>query len=157
MVPIVAYNYGAGNRKRVIDTMKYAIAYAVGIMLTGLVIIELIPGQLLGLFQAPPELLEVGIPALRIICISFVFAGFCIVTGSVFQALGNGVYSMIVSIARQLVVLLPVAYLLSLTGNVVNIWWAFPIAEIMSVAMTVFFLLRINKKVISHIGEQAQS
>lgn len=85
------------------------------------------------------------------------FAGFCIVTGSVFQALGNGVYSMIVSIARQLVVLLPVAYLLSLTGNVVNIWWAFPIAEIMSVAMTVFFLLRINKKVISHIGEQALS
>ena len=152
MVPIVAYNYGAGNKKRVMDTMKWAAVFAVSIMLAGLLVFQFIPGTLLGLFDASPELLEVGIPALRIIGLSFAFAGFCIVIGSVFQALGNGIYSMIVSIARQLIVLLPVAYLLSLTGNVVNVWWAFPIAEIMSVAMTTFFLVRMNKKVISRIG-----
>lgn len=153
MVPIIAYNYGAANKKRVTKTIKMSILYAVSIMLVGLTIMELFPAQLLNLFNAEPELLEVGVPALRTICISFVFAGFCIVAGSVFQALGNGIYSMIVSVARQLVVLLPVAYLLSLTGQVSNIWWAFPIAELMSVAMSGYFLIRINKKIISHIGE----
>lgn len=151
MVPIIAYNYGAGNKERVIKTMKQSVLYAVSIMFVGLLIMELFPDKLLRLFNATSELLEVGIPALRTICLSFIFAGFCIVVGSVFQALGNGVYSMIVSIARQLVVLLPVAYLLSLTGNVNNIWWAFPIAELMSVAMSSYFLVRIYKKVIRHI------
>lgn len=122
-------------------------------MLCGLTVIELIPEKLLSLFNADAELLAVGVPALRIICLSFIFAGFCIVVGSVFQALGNGVYSMLVSIARQLVVLLPVAYLFSLTGKVANIWWAFPIAELMSVFMTILFLIRIYRKVICHIGE----
>lgn len=152
MVPIIAYNYGAGNRERVIGTIKRAIALAVGIMLTGLLIMEVFPAQLLQMFKATPEFLAVGVPALRIICTSFAFAGFCIVAGSVFQALGNGVYSMIVSVARQLVVLLPVAYLLSLTGEVINIWWAFPIAEIMSVATSSFFLWRIYRKKIQKIG-----
>ena len=155
MVPIIAYNYGAGSRERVVETMKRAITYAVSIMLVGLCIMELIPDKLLGLFQATPELLEVGVPALRIICTSFLFAGFCIVVGSVFQALGNGVYSMIVSVARQLFVLLPTAYFLSLTGNVFNIWFAFPIAELVSVALSSYFLIRINKKIIRHIGEHA--
>ena len=155
MVPIIAYNYGAGSRERVVETMKRAITYAVSIMLVGLCIMELIPDKLLGLFQANEELLEVGVPALRIICTSFLFAGFCIVVGSVFQALGNGVYSMIVSVARQLLVLLPTAYFLSLTGNVFNIWFAFPIAELVSVALSSYFLIRINKKIIRHIGEQA--
>ena len=153
MVPIIAYNYGAKNRERVLETLKRAIIYAVSIMLIGLVIMQLFPAQLLNMFNATPELLEVGVPALRIICLSFIFAGFCIVVGSMFQALGNGVYSMVVSLARQLIVLLPSAYFLSLTGKVQNIWWAFPIAEIMSVIMTTFFLIRINKKIICHIGE----
>ncbi len=153
MVPIIAYNYGAGKRDRVIATMKRAVIYAVSIMGIGLLLMEVIPGPLLKLFNATDELLEVGIPALRTICLSFIFAGYCIVTGSVFQALGNGVYSMIVSILRQLVVLLPTAYFLSLTGNVQNIWWAFPIAELMSVLMTTIFLIRINKMVISRIGK----
>lgn len=152
MVPIIAYNYGAGRRERVVKTMKSSIRYAVSIMLAGLVVMELIPGRLIGLFNATPELLEIGIPALRTICLSFCFAGYCIVVGSVFQALGNGVYSMIVSIARQLCVLLPVAYLFSLSGNVNLIWWAFPIAELASVGMSTFFLVRIYRKVISHIG-----
>ncbi len=155
MVPIVAYNYGAGKRERVISTMKTAVAFAVGIMCVGLLVMEIFPAQLIGFFQADQELLEMGVPALRTICLSFLFAGYCIVVGSVFQALGNGIYSMIVSVARQLCVLLPVAYLLSLSGNVNMIWWAFPIAEFMSLAMTTFFLIRINRRIISHIGEQA--
>lgn len=155
MVPIVAYNYGAGYRDRVIRTIKRAEAFGIGIMLVGLLIMQLIPARLLGLFDATEEILTIGVPALRIFSLSFLFAGFCIVTGSVFQALGNGVYSMIVSVARQMVVLLPVAKLLSLTGNVVMIWWAIPIAEIASVCVSAFFLMRINHKVISHIGENA--
>ena len=153
MVPIIAYNYGAKKRERVIQTMKSSILYAVGIMLVGLVVMEIIPAQLIGLFNATDELIELGVPALRIICLSFCFAGFCIVVGSVFQALGNGVYSMIISIARQLCVLLPVAYLLSLSGNVNLIWWSFPIAEIASVTMSTFFLVKINREVISKIGQ----
>ncbi len=153
MVPIIAYNYGAGNRVRVIKTIKSSIYFAIGIMFIGLLLMELIPAQLLSMFNATPELITVGVPALRTICLSFLFAGYCIVVGSSFQALGNGIYSMVVSIARQLVVLLPVAFLFSLTGNVNLIWWAFPIAELMSVAMSSYFLWRINHKVICHIGE----
>lgn len=156
MVPIIAYNYGAGKRERVIKTMKSAIKYAVCIMLVGLLIMEIFPKQLIGFFNATPELLKIGVPALRTICLSFIFAGFCIVVGSVFQALGNGVYSMVVSVARQLCVLLPVAYLLSLSGNVNLIWWSFPIAELMSVGMSTYFLRKIYKKVIDHIGERQE-
>ena len=153
MVPIIAYNYGAGKRERVIETLKTAIAYAMVIMFLGVAAMEIFPGVLIGFFNPTDELLAQGVPALRIICLSFLFAGYCIITGSMFQALGNGLYSMIVSIARQLVVLLPVAYLLSLSGNVNLVWWAFPAAELMSVAMTTFFLVRINKNIIRHIGE----
>lgn len=157
MVPIIAYNYGAGSRERVLHTMKSAIKYGVGIMLLGLAVMQLFPAQLIGFFHATPQLLEIGVPALRTICLSFLFAGFCIVAGSVFQALGNGIYSMIVSVARQLCVLLPVAWLLSLSGNVRLIWWAFPIAELMSMMLTSYFLRRIYKEVISHIGEHGNA
>lgn len=157
MVPIVAFNYGAGNRDRVIKTMKYSIAYAVALMMIGFAVFQVFPAQLFSLFDASETMLSIGVPALRIISISFLFAGFCIVSGSVFQALGNGVYSMVVSIARQLVVLLPVAYLLSLTGNVNYVWWAFPIAELMSLSMTVYFLIRIYHGVIKHVGEEANT
>lgn len=152
MVPIIAYNYGAGKRERVIQTVKSSIRYAVGIMFAGLLVMEIFPAQLIGFFNATQELLEIGVPALRTICLSFLFAGYCVVVTSVFQALGNGVYSMVVSVARQLFVLLPVAKLLSLSGNVNLIWWAFPIAELMSLSLCTFFLFRINKKIISHIG-----
>lgn len=151
MVPIIAYNYGAGNRERVIRTIRNSVFFGVGIMLLGLVTFELFPAQLIGLFNATDELLAVGVPAIRTICLSFVFAGFCIVAGSSFQALGNGVYSMVVSVTRQLCVLLPVAKLLSLSGNVNLIWWAFPFAELFSVGLSAFFLIRIYHKVIKHI------
>lgn len=153
MVPIIAYNYGARKKQRMLQTMKLSICYAVGIMLAGLVVIECIPDKLLKLFNASETMMAMGVPALRIICISFVFAGFCIVCGSVFQALGNGVYSMLVSIARQLVVLLPAAYLLSRLGRVNYVWWSFPIAEIASLGMTLFFLRRINHRILKHIEE----
>ncbi len=154
MVPIIAYNFGAGSKERVVRTMKSSIKYAVGIMLVGLAVMELFPAWLIGLFdaEASSDLLVIGIPALRIICLSFCFAGYCIVVGSVFQALGNGVYSMLVSIARQLCVLLPVAWLFSLSGNVNLIWWAFPIAELVSLSLSTYFLMRINRDVIVHIG-----
>lgn len=155
MVPIIAYNYGAGRKERVINTIRSSVKFGVGIMLAGLAVMELFPAQLIGLFNATDELLSIGVPALRIICLSFVFAGYCIVAGSVFQALGNGVYSMIVSITRQLFVLLPVAKLFSLSGNVNMIWWAFPIAEFISVGLSIFFLIRIHKKIIAHIGEHS--
>ena len=155
MVPIVAYNYGAGNRKRVKHVAKLSIIYAVSIMMVGLLVFQIFPDKLLAMFNASENMLTIGVPALRIISLSFMFAGFCIVIGSVFQALGNGVYSLAVSVARQLLVLLPAAYLLSLTGKVENVWWAFPIAELMSLAVTLFFYARINKKIISKIGENA--
>lgn len=151
LVPILAYNYGAGRRDRFVKAMKCGIMYAVSIMFVGVVIFETIPHVLLGFFEASDEMLKIGVPALRIICLSFLPAGFGIVCGTTFQALGNAVYSMLVSMARQLVVLLPAAYLLSLLGSVNYVWWAFPIAEIMSLTMTVIFLIRINRRVIRHI------
>lgn len=152
LVPILAYNYGAGRRDRFTDALKCGILYAVSIMAVGVIIFQTVPQILLGFFEASDEMLRIGVPALRIICLSFLPAGFGIVCGTAFQALGNAVYSMLVSIARQLVVLLPAAYLLSLTGEVTSVWWAFPIAEVMSLTMTVIFLTRINRKVIRHIG-----
>lgn len=154
LVPILAYNYGAGSRERFVDSLKCGIKYAVAIMFAGLVIFQAAPEFLLGLFDASEAMLEIGVPALRTISYGFVLAGFGIVCGTAFQALGSATYSMMVSIARQLVVLLPAAYLLSLTGRVQNVWWSFPIAELVSMLITVLFLVKIYKGVIRHIGEE---
>ena len=153
MVPIIAYIFGAGHKDRVNKTIQHSVAYGVGIMFVGLLAMHIFPAQLMRMFDAEESLIAIGAPALETISLSFVFAGFCIVAGSVFQALGNGVYSMIVSVARQMCVLLPVAKLLSLSGEVTLIWWAFPIAELASVLLTSYFLVRIYRKVICHIGE----
>ena len=153
LVPILAYNYGAGQKERFIKALRCGVQYAVAIMFVGLIIFQTIPDVLLGMFDASDAMLAIGMPALRTISYSFVFAGFGIVCGTAFQALGSATYSMMVSIARQLVVLLPSAYLLSLTGKVENVWWSFPIAELMSLLMTIIFLVRIYKNVIRHIGE----
>ena len=154
LVPILAYNYGAGSRERFVDSLKCGIKYAVAIMFAGLVIFQAAPEFLLGLFDASEAMLEIGVPALRTISYGFVLAGFGIVCGTALQALGSATYSMMVSIARQLVVLLPAAYLLSLTGRVQNVWWSFPIAELVSMLITVLFLVKIYKGVIRHIGEE---
>ena len=155
MIPIIAFNYGAGNRSRVIQTIKSSVILAVCIMLTGLTVMQIFPAKLLAIFNASEHMLGIGVVALRLISLSFVFAGYCIIMGSVFQALGNGVYSMIVSIVRQLVVLLPVAYLFSLTGNLDMVWMAFPIAELFSLTLSTVFLIKINKKIISKIGAKS--
>lgn len=152
VIPIIAYNYGAKNKERVVSTIKQSIIYAMTIMILGLFVFQLIPEGLLEMFQASETMMAIGVPALRIISLSFILAGFCIVCGSVFQALGLSIYSMFTSVARQLVVLLPVAYALSMLGNVNLVWWAIPIAELMSLVMTVFFMVRINGKIISKIG-----
>lgn len=154
MVPIISYNYGAGKKGRVIKIIKLSIGYAVGIMCVGFLLMQIIPDKLLLMFDASETMLGIGVPALRAISTSFLFAGFCIVCGSVFQALGNGVYSMVVSVMRQLVVLLPVAYLLSKLGEINYVWWAFPIAEIFSLTFSAFFMVRIYRKIIKHIGER---
>jgi putative MATE family efflux protein len=156
MVPIISYNYGARNKARIIHTIKLSIAYAVLIMVVGFGIFQLFPDKLLAMFNASPELLAIGVPSLRIISVSFLFAGFCIVAGSVFQSMGNGVHSLIVLVARQLVVLLPVAFLLSLTGRLEAVWWAFPIAELVSVALSSLFLFQTYKRVIKPIGTENQ-
>lgn len=153
MIPIIAYNYGAGRKERVVHTIKSSVIMAVCIMLLGLAVMQIFPAQLLSIFNPSEHMLSIGVVALRLISLSFVFAGYCIVTGSVFQALGNGVYSMLVSIVRQLLVLLPVAYLLSLTGKLDMVWLAFPFAELFSLGLSTIFLIRINKTIISKIGE----
>ena len=140
LVPIVSYNYGARKKKRLIDAVRFGSLLAVGIMLVGLAIIQLFPAPILGIFEASADMLRIGVPALRIISLCFVFAGFNVICSSTFQALGNGVLSMIISIVRQLVVLLPAAFLLSFSGNLDLVWLAFPIAEVAAVCLSVLFL-----------------
>ena len=146
MVPIIAYNYGAQKPERIHKTIRLGMVYAVAIMLVGLLVFQLIPKELLLMFDASDAMLEIGAPALRIMSLAFVFAGIGIVSGSSCQAFGYSVYSMLISIARQIVVLIPAAYLLSLTGVLRSIWFAFPIAEIFSLILSLFFLRTTLKK-----------
>ena len=146
MVPIIAYNFGAKKPDRVKKTIKLAVCVAVCIMAVGFALFELVPGTLLSLFDASPDMLAIGKPALRIIGIHFPLAGFCIIAGSVCQAIGNPMYSLTVSVCRQLVVLLPAAWLLSRTGNLDLVWLAFPIAELMSLTLSSIFLRKTIKR-----------
>lgn len=146
MVPIIAYNYGAQKPERIHKTIRLGMVYAVAIMVVGLLVFQLIPKELLRMFDASDAMLEIGAPALRIMSLAFVFAGIGIVSGSSCQAFGYSVYSMLISIARQIVVLIPAAYLLSLTGVLRSIWFAFPIAEIFSLILSLFFLRTTLKK-----------
>ena len=153
-IPIIAYNYGAGKKERVVKAMKTSAAYAVGILTVGMLLFQLFPVPFLELFDASETMLAIGVPALRTISLSFPVAGACIAMGSSFQAMGRAVYSMCTSIARQLLVLLPVAFALSRLGNVDLVWWSYPIAEIMSAIMTTIFIIKLNKEVISKIGRE---
>lgn len=148
MVPILSYNYGARHKDRIMKTIKLCVMYAVIIMFAGLAVSQLFPETLLLMFDASEHMLSIGVPALRTITLCFIFAGYNIIMSSVFQAFGNGIYSMAISIARQLIVLLPVAYLLSLTGVLEYVWLAFPIAEIAAVFICTFLLRRLYVKVI---------
>lgn len=156
MVPIVAYNYGAHRPDRVTGTLKCAFIYAVSIMVLAFVVLHIVPAQLLGLFNASEKMMEIGIPALKTISISFIFAGFCVIAGSFFQALGNGIYSTLVSFTRQLIFLVPLAFLFSKTGNIDIVWWAWPIAELASLVVSMYFLRRINNKIIRPMKEEGK-
>lgn len=145
MIPIIAYNLGAKQKKRMFDTIKLAMIYATGMMIIGVIFFETIPQTLLGFFNASEAMIKIGTPALRIIAIHFIFAGFSIVCSATFQAVGKGTYSLLTSLIRQLLVLLPCAYVLSLTGNLDLIWLCFPIAEIFS-AVTSFILIKRTRR-----------
>ncbi len=156
MVPIVAYNFGAVKPDRIIKTVKLSICYAVGIMLMGFAVFQLIPDRLLLIFNASENMLSIGIPALRTISFSFLFAGYCVICSSVFQALAHGMLSLWISVLRQLVVLLPTAFLLSRIGGLSAVWFAFPVAEICSVTFSSLFLCYIYKKEICPLMEKAR-
>ncbi len=153
IVPIIGYNFGAGKRKRLISAVKLGILYSEVLMVAGLLVFMIIPDKLLLIFDPSAEMLAMGSVALRIIGIHFPIAAVCIVLGTVFQALNHGMYSMWVSIIRQLVALLPAAFLLSLTGNVDMVWFAFPIAELFSLLMTTIFYMKVYKKTILNIPD----
>ena len=153
MVPIVSYNYGAQNKKRLTKTIKLAIMYAVCIMFIGIMLFQFIPDVLLRLFDASDHMLEIGIPALRVISLSFAFAGIFIVISSSLQALGHGFLSMMISITRQLIILLPSAYILAKFGGIHAVWWSFNIAEIASLTLSLLFFKHMYNKIIKHLGE----
>ena len=153
MLPIMAYNYGAKKKSRLIKAIKLGMVYAISLMAVGFITFQLLPKQLLEIFDASETMLSIGIPALRIISLHFLLAGFNIIALSTCQALGKAVYSMITSICRQLVVLLPAAYILSRFGNVNYVWWAFPIAEIVALIITAGFLIKTYKENIKTIEE----
>lgn len=153
ITPIIAYNYGAKQRKRMIHTIKLSMAVAFCLTFVGFIAFEAIPQVLLAMFNSSDELLAIGIPALRIIGIHYLIAWFCIVAGTVFQALGKAVFSMIVSIMRQLFVLVPAAYILAKVGGLHAVWWSFPIAEVISLAVSLTFLIRIYNTIIKKLPE----
>ncbi len=147
MIPIIAYNLGARQSKRMFDTIKLAMIYATGMMLIGVILFESIPQILLVFFNASQAMIQIGTPALRIIAIHFLFAGYSIVCSALFQAVGKGTYSLLTSLIRQLFVLLPCAYLLSLTGNIHLIWLCFPIAEIVSATTSTILFKKMKKQI----------
>mgnify|MGYP002541190766 FL=1 len=151
MVPIAAYNYGAKRRDRLLKTVKLSIVYAVCIMVIGLIIAQLIPEKLLGIFNASDDMMQMGVFALRIISIHFPIAGISIILSSVFQALGKGLYSLSISFARQIVVLLPLAFLFSRIGGLNMVWWSYPLAELLSLTLCIFFFARVNRNILSQL------
>jgi putative MATE family efflux protein len=156
-VPIIAYNFGAKKPERMIKTVKLAALYATAIMLLGVLLFQLFPQVLLGFFNPSDYMLQIGVPALRTISVHFLLAGFCIVSSSLLQALGHGVLSLIISLVRQLLVLLPVAWLLSLSGELDLVWWAYPIAELASLILCLFFLRYVYRREIVPLRQEQTS
>lgn len=155
LVPILAYNYGARKKKRIIRTIKLGIRYAMCAMLLGMLLFELIPHLLLGFFSPSQDMLDIGVIALRTIGVHFPIAAVCIIFITTLQALGKAFFGMLVSIGRQLVVLIPAAYILAKVGGLNAVWWAFPIAELMSLALCTIFFLRVKRSIIDTLEEPA--
>ena len=158
VVPIVAYNYGAQKRRRMTETIRFSVTISVAIMTIGTIIFELFPAQLLSIFEASDNMIAIGVPALRIIGLTFPFAGVSIILGTVFQALGKSVYSMINSFLRQLVVLIPSAFVLARIGAEIGnhdlVWWSYPISELASLAATMVFFSMVYRNIIKPIPEE---
>lgn len=154
IVPIIAYNYGAGKPKRITDTLKLGVICSVAIMIVGLLLFQLIPVQLLGMFAPTDDMIRLGETALRIFSVSFVFAGVSIVLSSGFQALGNGFYSMIVFIVRLIVPTLPFAWLFGIIGGVDCIWWSLPVSDLLGLIVAILLMRRIYKNVISKMYDK---
>ncbi|NBJ88857.1 MATE family efflux transporter [Acutalibacter sp. 1XD8-36] len=155
LLPIMGFNYGARNKKRLMQALSQGCLIALFIMLAGMLAFLLLPDKLLGIFNASEELLHIGVPALRTICICFIFAALGIVSSTLFQAVGRGTYSLIVSIMRQLAVLVPSAWLLSrIFGEVNAVWWAFPVAETVSLLVSVFFFMRLYTREIKSLDKK---
>jgi Na+-driven multidrug efflux pump len=153
LIPIVGYNYGAQKRKRIVRVVCVSCAFAVGFMMVSMLLLQIFPGQMLGIFNVAQgsHTMNYGVIALRTISLSFLLAGFSITISAVFQAFGRSIFSMFVSIARQLLVLLPAAFILAEIGGLSLIWWSFPIAELMSIAMSVVFLIILWNKTIKKL------
>lgn len=145
-IPIIGYNFGAGSKERIRKAYRIASMYATLFMIVGLAVMQIFPEQLLGFFSASDYMLEIGVPALRILSILFIFAGISIISSGMFQATGKSIYSLIISLIRQLVVLLPVAYLIARLGNLTLVWWSFPIAEAVGFVVTMFMRRRLMKR-----------
>lgn len=156
LIPVLAYNYGARNKQRIDESLKFSLSIAFSIMLLGAIVFHLFPDTLLGFFNASEHMLEIGRPALRIISISFPFAAVGIVLGSIFQAFSRSVYSLIISVCRQLVVLIPVAWLLSKTGVLTYVWFSFVTAEAVSIVLSIFYFKRLYNEVVKPMGEGLQ-
>lgn len=154
IIPILSYNYGAKKKQRILEAMKLSIMYAMGVMLMGLVIFQVFPVQLLSLFNASSEMMAIGVPAIRTISLCFVLAGFNILASTIYQAFGKGMLSLSVSVTRQLVVLVPLAYLFSLTGTIQAVWWSYPAAELVATGLCVYFIRMLHKRVISQLPEE---
>lgn len=154
VLAITAYNYGARKPDRINKVLRLGVLGASALMVIGIVLFEAFPQVLLGFFNPDAQMLQVGVPALRILCLPFIFAGICIIYGGVFQALGKSLYSMFVSIARQLLVLIPAAYLLSLTDQIDAVWFAFPIAELVSLAVSFVLMMRVRKQLIKPLSDE---
>ncbi len=146
LIPILAYNYGARKRSRIDEALKSAVVIAVGIMIVGTIVMNLFPETLLSFFNASEDMLRIGVPALHIISIHFPIAAVCIIMGSIFQAFALSTYSLIISIIRQLVALIPAAWLLAQTGNVNNVWWCFLIAETTSLIISTYFFRKLYRE-----------
>ncbi len=152
VIPVLAYNYGAKNKSRIDEALKFSISLAFIIMCIGTLVFETIPGTLLNFFKASEDMQAIGTVALRVIAVHFPMAGLSIALGSIFQAFGRSFYSLIVSLGRQLFVLIPVAYVLSLFGNVDLVWWAFPIAEMVSLTLTLIFFKKLNREISAELA-----
>ena len=152
LIPVLAYNLGARKPDRIHQALRFSIKLAIAVMVVGTLCFEIIPGPLLKIFNASDQMLAIGIPALRIIAVHFPIAAVSIVLGSVFQAFSKSIYSLIISVSRQLIVLIPVAWLLSLTGNLNNVWWCFPISEVVSLTISFLFFRKVMREVTAEIS-----